>query len=271
MRIVRFVSRPRASVAWGWVREGKVGVLEGSPFGEFRREEAVLPLEAVRLLAPVEPGKILGVGRNFAAHAAEHQAEVPELPLLFLKAPSSVIGPGEAIRLPPQSKQVEHEAELAVVIGHGGRWISPEDADWHILGYTIANDVTARDLQRLDGQWARAKSFDTFCPLGPWIETEFEPSDALITCRVNGQLRQMASTRDLVFSVRQLVAFISSIMTLAPGDVILTGTPAGVGPLVPGDEVTIEIEGIGQLSNPVRADARAGEAIPSGGGTSPWV
>lgn len=266
MRIVRFVSRPQAPAAWGWVSEGKVGVLDGSPFGEFRRAEAVLPLDSVRLLAPVRPGKILGVGRNFAAHAAEHQAEVPELPLLFLKAPSSVIGPGEAIRLPPQSKQVEHEAELAVVIGHNGRWIPPEEAGHYILGYTIANDVTARDLQRLDGQWARAKSFDTFCPLGPWIETAFDPADAVITCRVNGQLRQMASTRDLVFPVRHLVAFASSVMSLEPGDVILTGTPAGVGPLIDGDEVTIEIEGIGQLINPVRAEAHAGESIPARGG-----
>ncbi len=271
MRIVRFVSRPQTPASWGWVSEGKVGVLDGSPFGEFRREEAVLPLESVRLLAPVRPGKILGVGRNFAAHAAEHQAEVPELPLLFLKAPSSVIGPGEAIRLPPQSKQVEHEAELAVVIGHSGRWIPAEEAEHYILGYTVANDVTARDLQRLDGQWARAKSFDTFCPLGPWVETEFDPSDALITCRVNGQLRQMASTGGLIFSVRQLVAFLSSVMSLEPGDVILTGTPAGVGPLAHGDEVTVEIEGIGQLTNPVRTDVRASQSFHSGGGVSPWV
>lgn len=271
MRIVRFLSRPQAPASWGWVSEGKVGVLDGSPFGEFRREEAVLPVESVRLLAPVRPGKIIGVGRNFAAHAAEHQAEVPELPLLFLKAPSSVIGAGEPVVLPPQSRQVEHEAELAVVIGHGGRWIPAEEAQQYILGYTVANDVTARDLQRQDGQWTRSKSFDTFCPLGPWIETEFDPADALVTCSVNGQLRQMASTRDLVFPVRQLVAFISSVMSLEPGDVILTGTPAGVGPLADGDEVTAEVEGIGQLINPVRAEVRAGESIRPSGGVSPWA
>ncbi|MEW6567881.1 MAG: fumarylacetoacetate hydrolase family protein [Chloroflexota bacterium] len=271
MRIVRFVSRPQAPASWGWIAEGHVGVLDGSPFGLFRREEAVLALESVRLLPPVRAGKIIGVGHNYAAHAAEHEAEVPPLPLLFLKAPSSLIGPGEAIRLPPQSRQVEHEAELAVVIGLGGRWIPAQRAEEHILGYTVANDVTARDLQRQDGQWARAKSFDTFCPLGPWIETEFDPADALVTCTVNGQLRQMASTRDLVFPVRQLVAYISSVMSLEPGDVILTGTPAGVAPLADGDEVTAEIEGLGRLTNPVRAEVHTGETTTSPGGRPQWA
>jgi 2-keto-4-pentenoate hydratase/2-oxohepta-3-ene-1,7-dioic acid hydratase in catechol pathway len=154
-----------------------------------------------------------------------------------------------------QSQQVEHEAELAVVIGDGGRWIAAEEADRHILGYTVANDVTARDLQRADGQWTRGKGFDTFCPLGPWIETEFQPADALITCSVNGHMRQMASTRDMVFPVRQLIAYISSIMTLHAGDVILTGTPSGVGLLADGDEVTVEIENLGRLTNPVRSEA----------------
>jgi 2-keto-4-pentenoate hydratase/2-oxohepta-3-ene-1,7-dioic acid hydratase in catechol pathway len=257
MRIVRFQTSAQSPPAWGWVSGERIGVLEGSPFGEFRREEAVLPLEAARLLPPVVPGKIIAIGRNYATHAAEHDAEVPELPLMFLKAVSAVIGPGDTILLPPQSRQVEHEAELAVVIGEGGRWIRPEEAQAHILGYTVGNDVTARDLQRKDGQWSRAKGFDTFCPLGPWIETELDPSDALIRCTVNGQLRQMASTRDMIFPVRQLVAFISSVMTLRPGDVILTGTPAGVGPLLAGDEVTAEIDGLGRMVNPVRADARA--------------
>jgi 2-keto-4-pentenoate hydratase/2-oxohepta-3-ene-1,7-dioic acid hydratase in catechol pathway len=149
---------------------------------------------------------------------------------------------------------VEHEAELGVVIGEAGRWIPPEEADRHVLGFTPANDVTARDLQARDGQWSRAKGFDTFCPLGPWIDTEIDSADLLITCTVNGQMRQMASTRDMVFPVRQLVAYLSSIMTLEPGDLILTGTPAGVGPLAAGDEVTVDIEGLGRLTNPVRAD-----------------
>jgi 2-keto-4-pentenoate hydratase/2-oxohepta-3-ene-1,7-dioic acid hydratase in catechol pathway len=175
------------------------------------------------------------------------------MPLLFFKPPSAVIGPGAPIVLPPQSRQVEHEAELAVIIGRPGRWISPEDASDHIFGYTVANDVTARDLQRSDGQWTRGKGFDTFCPLGPWIETEFDPSDALITCHVNNEMRQMASTRDMVFTIRQLIAFASSVMTLETGDLFLTGTPAGVGPLTPGDVVEARVEGLGALENPVVA------------------
>ena len=233
----------------------KAGAVHGTPFGERRREEATLPWEAIHLLPPVQPSKIICVGRNYAAHAAEHHAEVPEIPLIFLKPPSALIGPEEAIILPPQSQQVEHEAELAVVIGKRGRWILPEEAQNHILGYTIANDVTARDLQRRDGQWTRGKGFDTFCPLGPWIDTDFDPADALITCRVNGEVRQMGSTRDMVFSIPRLIAFISSVMTLEPGDVILTGTPAGVGPLHEGDIVEVEIAGLGVLRNPVKAAA----------------
>jgi len=208
----------------------------------------------VNLIAPVQPGKIICVGRNYPAHATEHGVSVPEIPLLFFKPPSSVIGPGTAIRLPPQSSSVEHEAELALVISKRGRWITIEDAPDHILGYTAALDVTARDLQQMDNQWTRAKGFDTFCPLGPWIDTDVDPADALITCSVNGQLRQMGSTRDLVFPVYELVAYISSIMTLEPGDVVLTGTPSGVGPLLEGDEVSVEIEGIGVLTNRVRTE-----------------
>jgi 2-keto-4-pentenoate hydratase/2-oxohepta-3-ene-1,7-dioic acid hydratase in catechol pathway len=174
--------------------------------------------------------------------------------MLFLKPPSTLIGTRMPIHLPPQSEQVEHEAELAVVIGRQGRWISPNDAKDYVFGYTIANDVTARDLQRRDGQWTRGKGFDTFCPVGPWIETDMDPFDQLITCRVNQDVRQMASTRDMVFSVQQLIAFASSVMTLEPGDLLLTGTPAGVGPLAPGDVVQISIEGIGELTNPVIAE-----------------
>ncbi len=192
------------------------------------------------------------MGRNYAAHAKEHNAEVPEIPLIFFKPPSSLNNPNEAIVLPPQSAQVEHEAELVIVIGKRGRNIIAEDAKDHILGYTIGNDVTARDLQRSDKLWTRAKGFDTFAPLGPWIDTEFDPADAVVTCRVNGQMRQMASTRDMVFGVSTLIAYISSIMTLEPGDLIYTGTPAGVGILEDGDVVEVDIEGLGLLSNPVR-------------------
>lgn len=264
MRLVRFRPNRNDPPRWGWVRDDRVGLLDGSPFGLFKREAPTFALDRVELLAPVEPGKIICVGRNYAAHAAEHDAAVPELPLLFLKPPSAVIAHRQTIRLPAQSQQVEHEAELAVVIGDGGRWIAAETAERSILGYTIANDVTARDLQHADGQWTRGKGFDTFCPLGPWIETEFQPADALITCSVNGQMRQMASTRDMVFPVRQLVAYISSVMTLVPGDVILTGTPAGVGPLVDGDEAEIEIENLGRLANPVRAESAPVPLVPGG-------
>lgn len=256
MRILRFRKTSQDPPTWGWLADDKIGLLDGSPYEAFRRLEANLPLEKAQLLAPVSPGKIICVGRNYAAHAAEHDAEVPQIPLLFLKPPSTVIAPGESILLPPQSQRVEHEAELAVVIGAPGRWLTKEQTNDVILGYTVALDITARDLQRQDDQWTRAKGFDTFCPLGPWIETELDPADALITCNVNGKMRQMASTRDMIFPVGEIVAFISSVMSLEPGDVILTGTPAGVGPLKQGDEVTVEIEGIGVLSNTVINDPR---------------
>ncbi len=230
MRIVRYTTPENNQPQYGWIYEGRVGALEGSPFGAFSRQEANLPLDTVRLLAPVPPSKIVCIGRNYVAHAQEHHAEVPKIPLIFLKPPSSVIAHRETIFLPPQSQQVEHEAELGVVIGRRARWLTPDNALDYVLGYTIANDVTARDLQRSDGQWTRGKGFDTFCPFGPWVETDFNPADALITCRVNGETRQLASTRDMVFSVRQLLVFISSVMTLEPGDLILTGTPAGVSP-----------------------------------------
>jgi len=250
MRFVRFQfgsNPPR----YGWVFENHVGPIEGSIFGEYRRLETDIPLEMVRLLAPVTPKKIICVGRNYVEHAREHGVEVPQVPMIFLKPPTSVIGPEDKILLPLQSQRVEHEAELAVVIGRGGRWIQQDQALEHVLGYCAANDVTARDLQQSDGQWTRAKGFDTFCPLGPWIETELNVADVLINCRVNGELRQMVSSREMVFPIPQLIAFMSAVMTLEPGDVILTGTPAGVGPLHAGDSVEVDIEGIGVLKNSV--------------------
>ena len=253
MRFVRYQYKAEPA-QFGWILEDRVGPVEGTPFGDFRRLELERDLDEVRLLAPLVPGKILCIGRNYVAHALEQNAEVPEVPLLFLKPPSSVIGPGQTILLPPQSQQVEHEGELVAVIGKRGRWIPPEEAFDYLLGYTVGNDITARDLQRRDGQWTRGKGFDTFLPLGPWIETEFDPSDALITCHVNDELRQMGSTRDMVFSVRNLIAYASSIMTLEPGDVLLTGTPAGIGPLQPGDIVEVTVEGLGTLTNPVAAE-----------------
>jgi 2-keto-4-pentenoate hydratase/2-oxohepta-3-ene-1,7-dioic acid hydratase in catechol pathway len=250
MRIIRYQTKndpPR----YGWVLEEKVGPIEGDPFSDYRRMEAEIPLTSVKLLAPAQPGKILCIGRNYAEHAKEHDAEVPNVPLVFMKPPSAILDPGEAILIPPQSNQVEHEAELVIVIGRRGRHILAEQAADHVFGYTVGNDVTARDLQRTDNQWTRAKGFDTFCPFGPWIDTDFDPSDAVITCRVGGQPRQMASTRDMVFNVGALIAYLSSVMTLEPGDLIFTGTPAGVGPLKAGDTVEVEIEGLGRLVNPV--------------------
>lgn len=254
MRIIRFLDKD-GSPRYGWVLEDKVGVIIGTPFDAFRRATAEMPLAGLTLLPPATPSKIVCIGRNYVAHAKELGNEVPDVPMLFLKPPSAIIANGETIVLPPQSQQVEHEAELAVVIGKRGRWLDPETAKDYILGYTVANDVTARDLQKRDGQWTRGKGFDTFCPFGPWIETDFDPADAVVTCTVNGELRQMGSTRDMVFSVRQLIAYISSVMTLEPGDIILTGTPAGVGALKDGDEVVVSIEGLGELRNRVQAEA----------------
>ena len=259
MRIIRYKTK-HDEQKFGWVLDESgafyVGAIDGSPFGEFQRLDANINLEDVQLLPPVLPTKIIGVGHNYFAHVKEHSAEVPKIPLIFLKPSSALIGPGETILLPPQSKQVEHEAELVAVVGRRARWVNTENALDYILGYTIGNDVTARDLQNLDSQWTRAKGFDSFAPIGPWIKTDFDIADAMISCYVNGEMRQMASTRDMIFSVRQLVAFISNVMTLDPGDLIFTGTPAGVAPLSSGDQVEIMIEGLGSLSNPVKADTQ---------------
>lgn len=226
--------------------------LASSPFhGAWETMGAPVPLAQVRLLAPCEPSKIVCIGRNYAAHAAEHQAPVPSQPLIFLKPPSALLAPGAAIELTPLSAQVEHEAELVVVIGRRCRHVPAAQALAMVLGYTCGNDVTARDLQRQDGQWARAKGFDTFCPLGPWIETDLDPTQVEVTCLVNGAERQRGSTADLIFPVAQLIAYVTQAMTLEPGDVIMTGTPAGVGPLHAGDEVVVRISGIGELRNAV--------------------
>ena len=235
--------------------ETVIAVLEGDPL--YRAPQLTgekFPLEEVRLLAPVIPrSKVVGVGRNYAEHASELGNAVPQEPLLFLKPNTSVIGPDEPIVLPPQSSEVHHEAELAVVIGRIAKDVPPERVPEVVLGFTCANDVTARDLQRTDNQWARAKGFDTFCPLGPWIETDLDPADVAVRCRVNGEERQAGRTSQLVFDVATLVSYVSQAFTLLPGDVILTGTPAGVGPIVAGDHVTVSVEGVGVLSNPVVA------------------
>jgi 2-keto-4-pentenoate hydratase/2-oxohepta-3-ene-1,7-dioic acid hydratase in catechol pathway len=207
----------------------------------------------VRLLAPILPSKVIAVGRNYAAHAAEMGNDVPDRPLIFLKPSTAVIGTNDVIRLPRDSDQVEFEAELALVIGKVAKDVPREKAHEVIFGYTCANDVTARDQQRADKQFTRAKGHDSFCPIGPWIETVFDPSAVRIRALVNGEVKQDALTSDMVFDVATLVSFMSHVMTLVPGDVILTGTPSGVGPIVNGDTVTIAIDGIGELVNPVRS------------------
>ncbi|GAA4901784.1 2-keto-4-pentenoate hydratase/2-oxohepta-3-ene-1,7-dioic acid hydratase in catechol pathway [Stackebrandtia albiflava] len=230
-----------------------VSEIEGHPFGSITTTGQRWALDDVRLMAPILPSKVVCVGRNYAAHAAERGAEVPSEPLLFLKPSTSVIGPGDPIRIPPQSQQVEHEAELAVVIGVTGarRVTDRAQAEAAIFGYTCANDVTARDLQNSDNQWTRAKGFDSFCPIGPWIDTDLDVSDVEVRCEVNDSVRQLGRTKDMVFSPATLVSYVSHIMTLLPGDVILTGTPEGIEPVVPGDTVEVSVEGIGTLTNPV--------------------
>jgi 2-keto-4-pentenoate hydratase/2-oxohepta-3-ene-1,7-dioic acid hydratase in catechol pathway len=261
VRIARFSVREGAaagSVSFGIV-EGdsnqpeslRLHVIAGHPFGGAQPTGEVLQLDQVRLLTPMLPSKIVAVGRNYAAHAAELGQEVPDVPLTFFKPSTAVIGPTESIAYPPFSSDVQHEAELAVVIGRMCREVPVDRVSEVIFGYTCANDVTARDVQQREGQWARAKGFDTSCPLGPWIETELDPSDLAVTCTVNGELRQTGRTSLMVRGIPELIAHISEAMTLLPGDVILTGTPAGVGPLNIGDEVAVSIEGIGTLTNKV--------------------
>lgn len=241
--------RSHNEARYGWLDGARIGALIGDAFGEFKRDVIVAELRDVTLLPPVQPSKIVAVGENYVSRFQEQNWPRPDIPPIFLKPPSAVIGHLGQIVLPPQSSQVEHEAELAAIIGRRARWVSVEDALKFVWGYTCAIDVTARDLEAQDGHPTRCKGFDTFCPLGPWLSTDVDPADAVITCTVNGQVRQMASTRDMIFSVPQLLAFVSSVMTLEPGDVILTGTPAGVGALRPGDRIEVEIEGIGKLVN----------------------
>lgn len=247
------------NMRWGTVEGEWVRDLEGPPFGGLEIGQARYRLEDVRLAAPVQPGKIVAVGLNFTGHIREMGHETPEEPLIFLKAPSTVIASGEDILIPPESQRVDYEGELALVVGKKTRRVTAAEAPASLLGYTILNDVTARDLQRKDVQFSRGKSFDTFCPVGPWIETELDPRNLTITTVVNSDLRQEDSTSTMLFDPFTLVEFISSVMTLEPGDIIATGTPSGVGPLAAGDEVSVAIEGIGVITNPVRLE----EVAPS--------
>jgi 2-keto-4-pentenoate hydratase/2-oxohepta-3-ene-1,7-dioic acid hydratase in catechol pathway len=255
MRLLRFRYGDR--IATGAILEDDtIKVLKGTFFEDPLPTGEEVPLADVRLLAPVLPSKIVAVGKNYAAHAAEFGMTVPEEPLLFLKPSTAVIGPGDPIPLLPISHRVDYEGELAVVIGRLARNVKGEEAGRVILGHTIGNDVTLRDLQKTDDQWARAKGFDGSCPLGPWIETDLDPTDVFLQTRVNGEPRQQATTTDMVFGIAELIEYITSFMTLLPGDVLLTGTPEGVGPLSPGDLVEVEVDGIGVLSNPVGEVAR---------------
>jgi len=254
VRIARFSHQD--SIRFGIVDDTDLVVLSGDPmFAGYDTTGERVPISDAVLLAPVIPrSKIVCVGRNYRDHAAELGNDVPAAPLLFFKPNTSVIGPGDTIVLPPQSSRVDFEGELAAVIGRIAKNVPADKALEYVFGYTIANDVTARDLQQTDGQWARAKGFDTFCPLGPAIETDFDvDGDAVITTRVNGEVRQQGPISDMIFSLADVIAYASAAFTLLPGDVILTGTPAGVGPFAAGDTVEVEITGLGTLRNPARA------------------
>src|SRR5882757_2785599 len=262
MKICRYLMRDASSSdaappRYGLIEGENVIEISGPLWEPWSPGSRSSRLADVRLLAPVEPSKIVCIGRNYAAHAAEMGNEVPKEPLMFLKPPSSIIGPEEAIVLTKYSQRVEHEGELGLVIGRRcSRLNDQENALSYVLGYTCVNDVTARDLQKSDVQFTRAKGFDTFCPVGPHIETEIRPEDLLVETLVNGEIRQSGRTSLMVYPPAFLVRWISRMMTLEPGDLIATGTPAGVGPLTAGDVVDVRIEGIGVLRNPVHAAIR---------------
>jgi 2-keto-4-pentenoate hydratase/2-oxohepta-3-ene-1,7-dioic acid hydratase in catechol pathway len=262
MKFCRFeirnsISATASSPRYGMIEGDRVAAISGVPWRQWSRGTETLPLADVRLLAPVEPSKIVCLGRNYAAHAKELGNEVPKEPLLFLKPPSSIVGPDDPIVLTKYSNHVEHECELVLVVGKRCSHLSDADDPLsYVMGYTCLNDVSARDLQKSDGQWIRAKGFDSFCPIGPHIEMELDPCNVLIETRVNGAVKQSANTSLMIFPPPFLVRWISRMMTLLPGDIIATGTPAGVAPIVAGDVVEVSIAGIGVLRNPVHAPTR---------------
>ena len=254
MRIARLTNN--GQTLWASLEGDTARPFEGSPFVEGARlSDAAAPFRQEDLRAPVTPSKIVCVGRNYAAHARELGHEVPAEPLLFLKAPSALLGPGGTVVLPPESARVEHEAELGVVVGRRLRRASRDQAREAVFGYTCVCDVTARDLKKKDGQWSRAKGFDTFCPVGPWIETDLDPSDLPVRCLVDGEVRQDGRTSQMLFDVPTLLAYVSQAMTLEPGDLVVTGTPEGVGPLAAGNRLSVVIEGIGELTVGVAAES----------------
>ena len=271
MRIVRFAS-PQGMSFGVLDGDGQVAQIEGHPFGQISFTGQRFPQADVRLLSPILPSKVVAIGKNYADHIAEMKGltgDVPTAPLIFLKPSTSVIGPADAIRIPPGRPKVQHEGEHAVVIGAlSARKVTEEQAMASVFGYTIGNDVSERDMQKSDGQWARAKGFDSFCPLGPWIETDLgalglDPNDLAISSSVDGEPRQKGRTSQLIFGLPMLISYISQVMTLLRGDVILTGTPAGVGPMRPGQRVECTIEGLGTLANPITEAERLSTA---GGG-----
>jgi len=263
MRIVRFAppqgSKLGSDPHFGIMEdETTVRAIASDPlYAGIFKEDETFSLDEVRLLAPVIPrSKVVCVGKNYADHAAEMGGEVPEEPIIFIKPNTSVIGPNDVIQWPSSSERIDHEAELAVVISKICKEVPREKANDVIFGYTVANDVTARDLQKKDGQWSRAKGFDTFCPIGPWIDTEFKPAKQLVTANVDGELKQSAPLSDMVFDVPFIIEFVTKVMTLLPGDVILTGTPSGIGPMNAGGEVIVSVEGLGSLKNRVSNRAK---------------
>ncbi|RKR75341.1 fumarylacetoacetate hydrolase family protein [Frondihabitans australicus] len=253
MKIARFAS-PDEDPRFGVVDGDDLVVLAGDPmYAGYETTGERVPMSGVKILAPVIPrSKVVGIGLNYYDHADEMGQEAPEFPVVFLKPNTTVIGPGDAIQLPPVEGQVDLEGELAIVIGSIAKKVRPEDYADVVFGYTIANDVTARTVQQSDGQWTRAKSYDTFCPIGPYIETELDWTDVTIQSRVDGELLQRETTQHMIHKIPDLVAYVSQIFTLLPGDIILTGTPAGVGPFTAGQTVEISIDGLGSLINPVR-------------------
>ena len=260
MRVVRFTPQPDTGLGsdplYGILEEdNRISIISGDPiYHGIQKTAATVDLTKVRLLAPVIPrSKIVAVGKNYADHAAEMGGVVPEEPIIFLKPNTSVIGPGDTIVWPAIAPTIDYEAELAIVIGRVCKEVPKERVNDVIFGYTMANDVTCREIQRKDGQWMRAKSFDTFCPLGPWIETEFVPGNQRITTTLNGEIKQDAHLSDMMFKVPDIIHFITQVMTLLPGDIVITGTPAGIGPMPEKATVAVAIEGLGQLTNKVSA------------------
>jgi 2-keto-4-pentenoate hydratase/2-oxohepta-3-ene-1,7-dioic acid hydratase in catechol pathway len=260
MRIVRFNPGPDSDLGqdplFGILEDdGLITIISGDPiYSGIQKTAARIELNKVRMLAPVIPrSKVVCIGKNYADHAAEMGGKVPDEPIIFLKPNTSVIGPNDTIVWPQMSERVDHEVELAIVIGRICKDVPKERVSDVIFGYTIANDVTARDLQKKDGQWTRGKGFDTFCPIGPWIDTDFIPGNQRLTASVDGQVKQSAQLSDMIFDIPTIVNFVTSVMTLLPGDIILTGTPAGIGPVVVGVKVSLAIEGLGELTNKVAA------------------